>query len=67
MLRRALAIAMLAIFASVSLTFSYWIWYGFPAAFVLGELVTELVGWFLAGLAIARMVPPALSSNSSKL
>src|SRR6185295_5268316 len=39
MLKRATAIALLAIFATVSLTMSYWIWYGFPAAFVLGELV----------------------------
>jgi hypothetical protein len=56
-LRRALAIALLAIFASVSLSFSYWIWYNFPPAFVLGEMVTELIGWFLAGLVIARLVP----------
>lgn len=59
MMKRAFAIALLAIFASVSLTFSYWIWYGFPAAFVLGELVTELIGWALAGLVIAKLVPPA--------
>jgi|ERR1041385_6724826 hypothetical protein len=56
-MRRACAIALLAIFASVSLSLSYWIWYGFPSAFVLGELVTELVGWFLAGIAIAKLVP----------
>jgi hypothetical protein len=62
MMKRAFAITLLAIFASVSLTFSYWIWYGFPAAFVLGEMVTELIGWFLAGLAIAKLVPPAAPS-----
>jgi hypothetical protein len=56
-MRRAFAIALLAIFASVSLSFSYWIWYNFPPAFVLGEMVTELIGWFLAGLVIARLVP----------
>jgi hypothetical protein len=26
---------------------------------VLGELVTEIVGWFLAGLVITKFVPPA--------
>jgi len=56
--RRAFAIALLAVFASVSLSFSYWIWYNFPPAFVLGELITEAIGWFLAGLAIAKLVPP---------
>jgi hypothetical protein len=65
MLKRASAVALLAIFASVSLSFSYWIWYGFPAAFVLGELITELIGWFLAGLAIAKLVPPAAPAAPS--
>jgi hypothetical protein len=58
-MRRAFAITLLAVFATVSLSLSYWIWYKFPAAFVLGELITELVGWFLAGVAIAKIVPPA--------
>ncbi|HJW94485.1 MAG TPA: hypothetical protein VJ901_12780 [Thermoanaerobaculia bacterium] len=62
MMKRAYAIALLAIFASVSLSFSYWIWYGFPAKFVLGELLTEMIGWFLAGLVIAKLVPRAVPS-----
>lgn len=57
--RRVLAIALLGLFGWVSLILSYWIWYGFPSAFVLGEGITEVVGWFLAGLAIAKIVPPA--------
>jgi hypothetical protein len=55
LLRRALIVALLALFATVSVTASYWIWYGFPLLFVVGELITELVGWFLAGLAMARI------------
>jgi hypothetical protein len=62
MMRRAIAIALLAVFATVSLSFSYWIWYGFPPTYVLGELVTELVGWLLAGFVIAKLVPPAAPS-----
>jgi hypothetical protein len=65
MMKRTFAIALLAIFASVSLSFSYWIWYSFPPMFVLGELVTELIGWFLAGLLIAKLVPPAAPSAPS--
>lgn len=55
--RRVVAVALLPVFASISLSVSYWNWYGFPAAFVGGELATELIGWLLAGLAIARIVP----------
>lgn len=57
-LTRVVAVALLAVYASLSLSASYWNWYGFPAAYVAGELVTELIGWLLAGLAIARIVTP---------
>lgn len=55
--KRVAAITMLAVFAWVLLTVSYWNWYHFPAAFVLAELFIETVGMFLAGLFIAKYVP----------
>jgi hypothetical protein len=58
LVRRALIVALLALFATISLTMSYWIWYGFPLPFVLAELATEIVGWFLAGLAMAKIMAP---------
>jgi hypothetical protein len=54
--KRAFAVALFGLFGVVSLLVSYWIWYGFPPLFVTGELITEVVGWFLAGLAIAKIV-----------
>ena len=57
--RRVLAIALLGLFAWLSLTVSYWIWYRFPGSFILAEGITEVVGWLLAGLAIAKIVPRA--------
>jgi hypothetical protein len=57
--RRVLAVALLGLFGWLSLEVSFWIWYGFPGSFIAAEAVTEVVGWFLAGLAIARIVPPA--------
>ena len=64
MMKRAFAVALLALFATVSLSLSYWIWYNFPPAFVLGELVTEMIGWFLAGIAIAKIVPAANATRA---
>ena len=58
LLKRAFAVALFGAFGIVSLLVSYWIWYSFPSAFVAGETVTEVVGWFLAGLAIAKIVRP---------
>jgi hypothetical protein len=56
---RAIAVSLLALFASLSIGASYWNWYGFPTAFVAAEALTEFVGWLLGGFAIARIVPAA--------
>jgi hypothetical protein len=55
--RRVAVVLLLALFAFLSLSVSYWNWYGFPTNFIGAELVTELIGWFLAGLAIAKLAP----------
>jgi len=34
----------------------YWNWFGFPAPYVLVTLLDTTIGWFLAGLAVARFV-----------
>jgi hypothetical protein len=37
----------------VSMSVPYWNWYKFSAAFIRGELIDQVVGWFLAGLVMA--------------
>lgn len=57
LLTRAFLVSFLALFATASVTASYWNWYGFPTAFITGGLAIEMVCWFLAGLAMAKIVP----------
>jgi hypothetical protein len=45
----------------VSLSVSYWNWYGFPTEFIAAEGVMETVGWLLAGLALAAIVKPRVA------
>jgi hypothetical protein len=45
--------AVAGVFSWVSIEIAYWNWYGFPSAFVLGELIDQIVGWTLAGLVMA--------------
>ena len=47
--------AVAGIFAWSSIEIAYWNWYGFPCAFVLGELIDQIVGWTLAGLVMALL------------
>ena len=58
---RVLAVAAMGLFGWLSLVVSYWNWYGFPDDFAIGQLIGEVVGWFLAGLLIAPIAPkPAI-------
>ena len=56
--RRVLLVTLLGVFAWLTLTLSYGIWYRFPGAYVVGEGIDTVVGWFLGGLAIAWMYRP---------
>jgi hypothetical protein len=48
--------ALLGLFAWLSISASYWNWYGFPSAFVAAEGIDQIVGWFLAGLVISVLM-----------
>ncbi len=47
--------------ATLTTNLSYWNWYGFPTSYTLAAMLTEFVGYFAAGLAIAAI----LGSNRS--
>jgi hypothetical protein len=52
--RRRLAIAAAAaVFAWLSTLLPYWNWYRFPLDFTLAALVEQLIGWLIAGAAMA--------------
>ena len=55
--KRVLVVMLLGVFAWLSLTLSFWIWYNFPTLWVLAEAITEIIGWLIAGLVIAKIVP----------
>jgi hypothetical protein len=51
--RRVTLAAVAAVFTWLSMTVPYWNWYRFPLDFTLAALVEQLVGWLLAGAAMA--------------
>jgi hypothetical protein len=59
--RRVLLVASAGVFAWLAISASYWNWYGFPDAYVAAEGLDQVVGWLLAGLALAKIVPPTLA------
>ncbi|MDW2981598.1 hypothetical protein [Rhodanobacter sp. KK11] len=51
--RRVVLAAAAAVFAWLCTVVPYWNWYRFPLDFTLAALVEQLVGWLLAGAAMA--------------
>jgi hypothetical protein len=51
--RRVQVAALMGLFAWLAINVPYWNWYQFPLDFTLGSLIEQVVGWVLAGAAIA--------------
>ncbi|HJR73135.1 MAG TPA: hypothetical protein VJ806_05800 [Luteimonas sp.] len=51
--KRVLIAGALGLFAWLAISVPYWNWYLFPVSFTVGALVEQVVGWLLAGVAIA--------------
>ena len=45
-----------ALFAGFAVNFPHWNWMGFPFSYALVSVVDLVIGWFLAGLAVAKIV-----------
>lgn len=51
--RRVLTAAAIGLFSWLTVSVPYWNWYRFPTDFTVGNLVEQVVGWTLAGAAMA--------------
>ena len=56
--KRVALATLIGLAAWLSINVSYWDWYRFPGAFVNSELIEQVVGWFLSGLAMAFVLKP---------
>ncbi len=53
---RLIVVTLLGVFAWLAIELPYWNWYLFPSDRIAASFVEHVVGWFLAGLAIAGIV-----------
>lgn len=51
--KRVLIAGALGLFAWFAISLPFWNWYMFPTALTIGTLLEQLIGWLLAGAAIA--------------
>lgn len=53
---RVVFVVVLGLFGALATNLSYWNWYGFPTDYTLATVADEVIGWFVAGLAIGGIV-----------
>ena len=54
--KRVFAVTLAGLFARLFLGLEYWNWYGFPTNYTIAFIVSVLLDWFFAGLAMAAIV-----------
>jgi hypothetical protein len=52
---RVIFVTLAGLLAAISVNIQYWNWYQFPGDYTFGYILTALIGFFLAGLVIARI------------
>jgi hypothetical protein len=53
---RVLFVTLIGLVPFLSISVSFWNWYGFPSGFTMGEFIEQVVGFALAGVAMAAIV-----------
>jgi hypothetical protein len=53
---RVAIVTLISFFAGILYDLPYWNWYGFPADYVTGHIVTNTITWAIAGLGMAAMI-----------
>lgn len=61
---RVAVITLLGLLACSAVSSIYWNWYEFPTSFFVAQILDMVIGFFLTGLVICRLIPqPSVSSN----
>jgi hypothetical protein len=53
---RVLFVTLIGLVPFFSISVSFWNWYGFPSGFTFGEFIEQVVGFGIAGVAMAAIV-----------
>jgi hypothetical protein len=53
---RVMLVTALALFPILQVHVPYWNWYGFPLSYIAAQSVTHLIGFFAAGLVLAKLI-----------
>ncbi len=60
---RVLCVMLMGLFGWLAIDVSYWNWYRFPLDFTGAAAAEQVIGWLIAGVAIAAIVKPSSDSG----
>jgi len=60
---RVMIVGMMGLYGALEIEASYWTWYGFPAKYLAGQMLTAVGGGLAAGLVIAAIVRPCCAAG----
>jgi len=61
--RRVGSVTLLGCLSCAAVSSIYWNWYEFPTTFFIAQLIDMVVGFFIVGLIVSKLVPYTGSSN----
>lgn len=64
--KRVFAITLLGLLACSTVSLIYWNWYEFPISFFIAQIIDQVVGCFLAGLVIAKIVSQSETKSGQR-
>lgn len=56
---RVLFVTLLGLLPGLEVDVSYWNWYGYPGNYTLAVMADHVIGWCLAGIALAWLLKPS--------
>ncbi len=54
---RVVCAGVMGLFATITINAPYWNWYSFPGDFTVSSMIDSTVGWLIAGVVLAKLLP----------
>jgi hypothetical protein len=65
--KRVIIVSLLGLLACSAVSSIYWNWYEFPTSFFIAQIFDMVIGFFLAGLVICKIIPKTILTEIIQL
>ncbi len=65
--KRVIIVSLLGLLACSAVSSIYWNWYEFPTSFFIAQILDMVIGFFLAGLVVCKIIPKPILTEDIQL